>query len=283
MAAHPFDLSGRLALVTGGGSGSGLRDRGRPGARPERASSQRAQPREARGGRASSCVAEAATRRASARSTSPTRRRSTAGIGEIERAIGADRHPRQQRGGQPSQAAAGVLVRRMARAAGGQSRRAVPRDARGAAGHAGAPARQDHQHLLARVRHRAPAHRRLRGQQGRAQDADPRAGGRGGAVQRAGERHRARILQDRDERAAHRQPGILGVGRASARPPGAGASRPRSPARPCSWRRARPTTSPGICSTSTAGSARRTDGASTLVGRLARALKRARFAVQLHR
>jgi gluconate 5-dehydrogenase len=35
-------------------------------------------------------------------------------------------------------------------------------------------------------------------------------------------------------------------------PPGAGASRPRSRAPRCSWRRAPPTTSPDICSTSTA-------------------------------
>ena len=123
------------------------------------------------------------------------------------------RHPGQQCRGQPSTAAREFFARRLASAAGDQRRRTVSRDARAAARNESATPRQDHQHLLPRRRSRPAEHRRLCDQQRRAQDVDALACGRARAARRSGQRHRARDSSDRDECAAHRQRGILRVGR----------------------------------------------------------------------
>ena len=236
-----FDLSGTRALVTGGGSGLGSRDRPRPRRAPVRASSSTA---------ATATSSRPPPRRS--RATASTRRVAPfdvtdAGGGRRGRRgrrarAGPDRHPRQQCRDEPAQAARDVHARGMARADGGESRRSVPRHARAAAGDEGAPARQDRQRLLARVRPRTAEHRSLCGEQGRAQDADARARRGARAAQRPGERHLAGILQDRDERARSSPTPSSRRGSRAARRPAAGASRRRSPARPCSSRRPRPTT-----------------------------------------
>ena len=73
--------------------------------------------------------------------------------------------------------------------------------------------RRDHQHLLGAERARPPRHHPLHRLQGRPEDADQGHGRRVGKARHPRQRHRPRLLRDRAQRRPRRRRGLLALGR----------------------------------------------------------------------
>ena len=199
-----FDLSGKRRADHRRRLRPGLRDRARAGRAGARVVAQRPRRAEARGG--GGALRGDGARRQRRRFDVTDRGRRARRASPRSSAHGADRHPGQQRRRQSARQPLEEFTRRgLARADGREPDGPFLRHAGGAPGDEGAAPRQDHQHLLARERPRAAEHRPVCDEQGRARRCS-RGRSRSSSPRRhPGQRHRARVLHDRDECCADRE------------------------------------------------------------------------------
>ena len=162
-----FDLTGRLALITGSSRGIGRAIAEGYVAAGARVSDQRAR----RGGRVDAAVKAIGKNAIAAPFDVTDKAAIEAAVAKIEKDIGPIDILVNNAGMQQARADRRVSGGRLAPDHGDQSQLGVLRHAGGGAAHDRALARQDRQHLLGDVGARPPDDRALHGEQGRGEDA----------------------------------------------------------------------------------------------------------------